>query len=111
MSESTIATAVTVKEMTGNTCEFFIGKKRAGYVGYGTPAPINWINSNASGLGNLKTEERMAVVKKVREIMAGKTKEREDKEGELAKLEAGEAPGEQEEVTSEAPAKKKTAKK
>ncbi|MEM8864002.1 MAG: hypothetical protein AAGF31_00460 [Planctomycetota bacterium] len=95
-----ITDSVRVETLSEATCQFFIGEKRAGYVGYGTPSPISWINSKTLKMP-LEAGERMAVVKQVRKLMEKLNAKRKKSQKQLADLEAGVASVENDDAAEE----------
>ncbi|MGL4513830.1 MAG: hypothetical protein ACRCT8_12125 [Lacipirellulaceae bacterium] len=89
MSEAAAAAAVRVEPHSENTCAIFVAAKRLGYVGYGSPAPINWLSQATTGGVAITTEERIAMVARVRELMAARSEERLAATERLRLLEAG----------------------
>jgi hypothetical protein len=67
-----IADYVTVKLHVGHSYEIYLGEQRLGYVGLAQPggrAGISWLPKEVGGV-DMTIEERIAVVEKVRELMA-----------------------------------------
>lgn len=85
--ETAIVASVEVKQHSKNACAIFLGNKRVGYVGYGNPAPISWLPKKCTGGMDLTTTERIAVVKRVREIVAELAAKRAKEAEELRRLE------------------------
>ena len=82
-----IVASVVVKEHSENACAIFLGEKRVGYVGYGSPAPISWLPEKCTGGIKLDTTERIAIVKQVRVLAAELAKKRDEEREELRQLE------------------------
>lgn len=93
-----IADYVTVRPHVGHTFEIYLGERRLGYVGLAQPggrAGISWLPASVGGV-DMTVEERIAVVTKVRELMAlewtrhsAAQQRLRDLENDLAAVEAG----------------------
>ncbi|MEN1680342.1 MAG: hypothetical protein AAGJ46_12180 [Planctomycetota bacterium] len=84
-----IAASVEVRHHALDQCEVLIGEKRVGYMCYGKKRPMNWLPLKTIGL-QLTVDERIAVLKVVREKVAELTEARDAKAEELRRLESGE---------------------
>jgi hypothetical protein len=103
---STVVAQISVRQHKGHVYAIYLAKKRLGFVGLAKPGqknPINWLPKAAGGL-DMEVSERIAVVEKIRELMATEWTTHEAMLQKLRDLENGLVTAEDGDATDEKPA-------